>query len=137
MNSKQRVLAALDSKQPDKVPIFELYMNESSIVGLAKLLRPEAVQVKSQRDRFGEESYGILDLYCFIVEELQLDTTSMNFSIGMEVVSNSHCQDKYGTVYSLSEHGEPIPDLLVAFKTSKDSIWHPNSSLKILPGSSM
>ena len=109
MNSKERVLAALDSKQPDKVPIFELYMNESSIVKLAKLLRPEAAEVRARKDRFGEESYQILDLYCLIVEELQLDTTSMNFSIGMKITSNSYCQDKYGTIYSLSEHGEPVP----------------------------
>lgn len=109
MNSKQRVLVALDSKQPDKVPIFELYMNESSIVRLAKLLRPEAVELRSQKDRFGEESYGILDLYCLIVEQLQLDTTSMNFSIDMKIINDSYCQDKYGTIYSLSEHGEPVP----------------------------
>lgn len=38
-NSRERVLKALDCKQPDKVPIFELHINESSIVNLAKALR--------------------------------------------------------------------------------------------------
>ena len=41
MNSRERILTALDNKQPDRLPIFELYINESSIVRLAKILMPE------------------------------------------------------------------------------------------------
>lgn len=109
MNSRERILTALDSNRPDKVPIFETYINESSIVKLAKLLRPGAVKVKSVKERCGEERKEILDLYCLVVEQLGLDATCTNFSIGIELINENYGRDKFGTVYSLSEHGEPIP----------------------------
>jgi len=107
MNSKERILTALNNKQPDKVPIFELYINEPVVVKLAKLLRPESVEVKTVEDKFGDERFEILDLYCLVVEELGLDATSSNFSIGFENIGEDRCRDKFGSVYSLSEHGEP------------------------------
>ena len=109
MNSKERVLTALNMGQPDRVPIVELYINESSIVNLAKLLVPETVEVEAGRDKFGSESFEILDLYCLVVEELGLDATCSNFSIGIETISDDRCKDKLGTVYYLSGHGEPVP----------------------------
>ena len=109
MNSKERILTALKGQQPDKVPVLELYINESSIVRLARLLAPEAVGVKAAKDRFGEERLEILDLYCLVVEELGLDATCSNFSIGIEPIGEDRCRDKFGTVYYLSEHGEPLP----------------------------
>ena len=109
MDSRQRTLAALDCQQPDRVPICELYMNESSIVNIARLLAPQAEHVEAAKDRFGQERREVLDLYCFIVEELALDATCSNFSIGIERLENDVGRDKYGTIYRLSEHGEPTP----------------------------
>ena len=109
MNSKERILTALNNEQPDRVPICELYINESSIVKLAQILMPEKVEVEATKDRFGEERLEVLDLYCAIVEELGLDATSSNFSIGLETIGEDRGRDKFGTVYLLSEHGEPFP----------------------------
>ena len=109
MNSKDRILTALDNGQPDRVPIFELYINEPSIVKLARILMPESVKIEAGMDRFGEESLEILDLYCLLVEKLGLDATCTNFSIGIENIGGDRGRDKYGTVYFLSEHGEPMP----------------------------
>ena len=109
MNGKERVHAALSCGTPDRVPIFELYINEPNIVELAKILRPKAADVKAGKDRFGEERVEILDLYALVVEELELDATCSNFSIGIEPIGEDRCRDKFGTVYYLSEHGEPMP----------------------------
>jgi len=109
MDSRERFLAALSGEQPDKVPIFELYINEPIIVKLARLLMPEGARVEAGKDRFGEERYEILDLYCAIIEKLGLDATSTNFSIGLEELSEELGRDRYGTIYRLSEHGEPMP----------------------------
>jgi uroporphyrinogen decarboxylase len=109
MNSRERILTALEGGQPDRVPIFELYINEAPIVHLAELLAPEEVDVKAGKDRFGEERPEILDLYCFVVQALELDATCWNFSIGLEVIGEDLGRDKFGTVYRLSEHGEPMP----------------------------
>ncbi|MFP3896748.1 MAG: uroporphyrinogen decarboxylase family protein [Anaerolineales bacterium] len=109
MNSRERILTALEAEQPDRVPIFELYINESSIVRLARLLAPEMVEVEAEKDRFGEERQEVLDLYCLLVKELDLDATCTNFSIGIEVIDENVGRDKYGTIYQLSGHGEPMP----------------------------
>jgi uroporphyrinogen decarboxylase len=109
MNSRERILTALNNDQPDRLPVFELYINESSIVRLAKILMPEQVKIEAGMDRFGEESLEVLDLYCSLVEELGLDATCTNFSIGIEKIVGDRGRDKYGTVYFLSEHGEPMP----------------------------
>lgn len=109
MNSRERILKALNKEQPDKVPVFELYINEPSVVKVAKILAPESVKIQAGMDRFGDESIEILDLYCLIVEKLGLDATCMNFSMGIENLGNDRGKDKYGTLYFLSEHGEPTP----------------------------
>lgn len=109
MNSRERILTALDQRQPDRVPIFELYINEAPIVHLAERLRSGGVTTKAGKDRFGEERPEILDLYCFVVQALGLDATCWNHSIGLEVIGEDLGRDKFGTVYRLSEHGEPMP----------------------------
>ena len=109
MNSRQRILAALECRQPDRVPIFELYINEPNIVEIARLLTPQAGRVQAGKDRFGQERREVLDLYCLVVEKLGLDATSSNFSMGIEPLGGDLGRDKYGTTYRLSEHGEPTP----------------------------
>lgn len=109
MNSRERILAALNKREPDQVPIFELYINEPNIVDIARIIAPEFVSVKAGKDKFGDESYDVLDLYCLIIEKLGIDATCTNFSIGIENIRNDLGKDKYGTTYMLSEHGEPTP----------------------------
>ncbi len=108
MIHKERVITALNKKKPDRVPIFELLIDEISVARLAKLLFSETgVEVK--KTRFGEESTKILDLYCSVIEEMDIDSTTTNFSVGLKEIDESHGKDKFGTLYYLSEHGEPIP----------------------------
>ncbi len=109
MTGKQRILAALSGELPDRVPVFELYINEPMIVRIAKLLTPGEVTAEAGADMFGEERDDILDLYCVIVTELGLDATCTNYSIGLEQIDQQTAQDKFGTRYSLSQHGEPLP----------------------------
>ena len=109
MNSRERFLTALSCGIPDRVPVTELYINESSLLRIARILKPEAVSIEAMKDRFGEERTEILDVYCTVVEALGLDATCSNFSIGLEPIGEDRGRDKFGTVYRLSEHGEPFP----------------------------
>lgn len=108
---KKRVITALSNKEPDKVPIFELYMNDISIINIAKFLDADGkIQKleKSNYDKIG--NFKVLDLYCFIVEKLLLDSTTTNFSLGSESIDKKHNRDKYGVVYSNSPYGlDPLP----------------------------
>jgi len=109
MKRKERVMTALRCGTPDRVPLTELYINESSIVRLAHALRPDAVDVEVVVERVGEETRQVLDLYCLVVDELELDATCGVFSIGLEPISQDRARDKFGTIFRLSEHGEPFP----------------------------
>jgi uroporphyrinogen decarboxylase len=109
MNSRDRTLAALRCEQPDRVPIFELHISQPTIVELVEFLTAEPVVTTTTRDEYGEEAFEVLDLYCFVIEEMGLDATCSSFSMGLEPIGNDLAQDKYGTVYRLSEHGSPMP----------------------------
>ncbi len=109
MTSRERILTALNKGEPDQVPIFELYINEPNIVDIARMIDPESVKIQAGMDKFGDESFDVLDLYCMIIEKLEIDATCTNFSIGINNISDDRGVDKYDTVYVLSEHGEPTP----------------------------
>ncbi len=109
MNSKQRVLAALNNEQPDKVPIYGEDIDEPVLLKLADILGWDAAAPSPGRGLMqvgpGPE---MLELYCRLVDELGLDATSCSHSIGLERIADDHVRDKYGCVYLLSDHGEPM-----------------------------
>jgi uroporphyrinogen decarboxylase len=109
MNSRERMMRALNKGQPDRVPIFENYINEPIVVRLAEILLPGSVRLRASQDRAGEERLEVMDLYCLLVKELNLDATSTLFSTGLKPIGEGRGRDKFGTVWSLSEHGEPLP----------------------------
>lgn len=109
MNSRERILVALGNKQPDRVPIFELLINESSILRLAKILIPEKTKIKGEKTRLGEKRNKILDLYCSIIEILNIDSTTTDFSTGFKIIDENTGIDKFGIKYRLSKYGEPFP----------------------------
>ena len=109
MNGKERIMTALNRQQPDRVPVFENYINEPVVIRLAKILLPASVELKTSQDRAGEERLEIMDLYCSVIEELGLDATSTLFSTGLKQIGEGRGRDKFGTIWSLSEHGEPLP----------------------------
>lgn len=109
MDSKSRILSALDNQRPDKVPIFELQIDEPVILRLAQCLGFGSLEPRSVKTFVhGEEDYAVLDLYCRIVQELGLDSTCSIFSAGIDSTDGRVGKDKYGCLYVLSEHGEPM-----------------------------
>jgi uroporphyrinogen decarboxylase len=109
MNSRERILKALNNEIPDRVPTFELLIDEASILRLAEQLfgeNPGSAEVKT---RFGEESTHSLDLHLRIAEKLDLDSITTYFSTGMKNVNGNIAVDRFGTKYHLSGHGQPLP----------------------------
>jgi uroporphyrinogen decarboxylase len=107
-NGRQRFLTALNKEQPDKVPIFEVYIDEIMFIKIAQVLSNEEIHLK--REQTGEVSNkdDILDLYCFIANELGLDAVSGYFSVGLKKIDEHYGVDKFGVKYEFSPHGEPI-----------------------------
>lgn len=109
MKSRERILTALSNQQPDRVPIFELQIDEPVVMKLAAIFG----FVDSEHNAVGafvhgDESQEVVDLYCRVHEQLGLDATCTVFSAGIQQIDEQHGRDKYGCVYTLSAHGEPI-----------------------------
>ena len=109
MTSRERTLAALACEVPDRVPIMELWINEPIIIKLGELLSGGETGEEMAIETWGDESQEILDLYCTVVQELSLDATSYVISTRRKLIDEQRMQDKFGTIYRTSEHGEPFP----------------------------
>ncbi len=55
MTGKERILKALELKEPDTVPVFEMGINEASIVNLGKQFTDNVPPVKHMTDMDLEE----------------------------------------------------------------------------------
>src|SRR3990172_11519731 len=83
MMGRDRILKALALEQPDRVPIFELGFNESSIVKLGRFLFGDVVAPdRDFPDLAPDEAVQLVDLLCSIVETLDLDAISTVFLTG-------------------------------------------------------
>lgn len=109
MDSRERIIKALRKEIPDRVPTFELLIDEVSIIKLARLLFGDTGEPEDVKTRFGEESMHSLDLHLKIVSELDLDSVTTYFSTGMKNIDDNVAIDRFGTKYHLSEHGQPLP----------------------------
>jgi uroporphyrinogen decarboxylase len=110
MTGRERILEALALGQADRVPIFELGINESSIVKLGKLLFGDTLlPERDLADLAPDEAVRLIDVLCAIVEALDLDAVSTVFLTGRRRFKDDYVRDKYGIVYHTSPYGEPYP----------------------------
>ena len=109
MTGKERIFKALELAQPDTVPVFEMGINEASIVNLGKQFTEDVPPVKHITDMSLEEQLRYMDLLSLILRELGNDGISTVFIIRKERIGGDLARDKYGTTYHLSEVGEPVP----------------------------
>lgn len=100
MNSKQRILAALNNQIPDRVPILDV-IDAQIILAIARILgfdsgRPEGDKLRE------------VDRYCMFVKELGLDATIGGISTGVERVGDNLIRNRFGMVSQVSQHGESV-----------------------------
>ena len=107
MTHRERFLCALNRKQPDKVPIFENWIDKPIIEKLSKLLGIDAKNYKKEDKSYNGIPY--IELFCNVLEKLDLDAISYVFSTGNKNISPKQSIDKYGRIFNLSPHGEPLP----------------------------
>jgi uroporphyrinogen decarboxylase len=108
VKAKERIFEALELKQPDRVPIFELGFNEASIANLGRHFSDDIPPVKHITDMTLEEQLKYMELLSLILAELGNDGISTVFVIKKERIGQDLVRDKYGTSYRLSDAGEAI-----------------------------
>jgi len=111
MTGKERILAALERRQPDMVPIWEQAFNESSIIGIARHFMDAArlPEPKYAMDMTPAEVGQLFDGLTTFVRELDLDGVTATSLAPRERLDVAHMRDSNGVVYHLSEFGEPYP----------------------------
>lgn len=108
MNGRDRILTALDVRQPDRVPVWIHAINEIAITNIGKLLREGVADAKAANLLSQEEMLALLDLLFTIHEELGIDGfTSLPMSelVGVENLDDTRFRDTWGTVWARSPHG--------------------------------
>ena len=109
MTGKERTITAFELAEPDRVPVFEMGINEESIVNLGKHFTDDVPPVKHITDMTLEEQLQYMDLLSLILRELGNDGISTVYIIPKERVGDDRVKDRYGTTYQLSHEGEPLP----------------------------
>jgi uroporphyrinogen decarboxylase len=96
---RQRVLAALRGEQPDRVPIVECidWLPMVKLAGLVGVDVPES-----------GEPFAFEQLAARLTHALGIDAIWVCMPLGEERVDEQHVRDRYGSIYQLSEHGEPV-----------------------------
>jgi uroporphyrinogen decarboxylase len=94
MNSKRRILTALNNGQPDRVPIIEA-IDDVIILAIGQILG---------FDTGGSQG----EMYCTFIEEMGLDATISAVSDGREPFGNNLVRNRDGLIFRLSEQGEAV-----------------------------
>jgi len=111
MDAKERIETALDRKEPDHVPIWELAYNESSIIGIASRFIEQAhlPEPKMVVDMTGEEKIATINALVTFIKELDIDGATAFPMIPRERIDEDHIKDAFGITSHLSPLGEPHP----------------------------
>lgn len=111
MTGKERIMTALDRGQPDRVPVWELAFNESSIIGLARHFT-DAGSLPPDKFFFDMDDLEMLKLieaFKAMAQGLDLDGMTAQTNMVLERVDDEHVRDENGVVHHCSAHGEPYP----------------------------
>lgn len=109
MNGKQRIITALEVKEPDCVPLYIHGINEAPIIGIGKHLTDGLPEPQDFRLMNDNDKLKLVDTLFMIHENFDIDGIT-TFEIGHETsVDDLHVKDGFGVIYKLSEHGIPVP----------------------------
>ena len=106
MNNRDRIIKALNNKQPDGVPILEAAIDPISIIRLVHLITGEPIKVTDNVVMIDDRE-ELSDLYCYLIDKINLDATCVNISEDLRTINNKIVMDKFGSILHTSNHGVP------------------------------
>ena len=108
MNGRERILAALDIRAPDRVPVWIHAINERAITNIGRLLADGVPEAKAANLMSQEELLRLLDTLFVIHEALEIDgftALGMGQLVNVTNLDENRFQDEWGTVWERSPHG--------------------------------
>jgi hypothetical protein len=109
MTGKERIMAALNLEQPDRVPLFELAYNESSIIGIARHFTDRLPPMKPVADMTPDELLMIFDALALFIEELEIEGVAARVLEQEEPLGEGYFNDKWGITYKRNPFGLAFP----------------------------
>jgi uroporphyrinogen decarboxylase len=108
MTGKERILAALERRIPDRVPLYIHGINEAPIIGIGRHLTQGLPEPKQFHDMTDAEKLKLVDTLFLIHEHFGVDGFT-SFEIGHETpVDEKRVMDDWGIVYVRNPHGIPV-----------------------------
>ena len=108
MNGKERIMNALNIREPDRVPLYIHGINEAPIIGIGREITDGLPEPKEFHEMNDQEKVKLLDTLFLLHEHFDVDGFT-SFEIGHEVeVDAGHVADDWGVVYTRSHHGLPV-----------------------------
>ncbi len=107
MDHRERFFKALRLEQPDRVPYFDFF-DEESILKIGKHFVSKLPELKYSVDYTLDEIYQLYNIQFKFMKELEIDAIIVGFFSGIKRVPGTVelIEDRYGVVYKLSKHGE-------------------------------
>ncbi|NQU08811.1 MAG: hypothetical protein HQ583_09630 [Candidatus Abyssubacteria bacterium] len=109
MTGRERIIAALELGQPDRVPHFELAYNESSIIGIARHFTDELPPNKAAADMTPDELLMIFNALGLIIDELDVDGLTARVLEKEDPIGDDSFKDGWGITYKRNPFGLAFP----------------------------
>ena len=108
MNGKERILTALEVREPDRVPLYIHGINEESIISIGRHVTDGLPEPKQFHAMTEPERLKLLEALFLIHEEFGVDGFT-SFEINqLRDLDATHAEDDWGVIYKRSPHGIPV-----------------------------
>jgi len=109
MTGRERILTALEHREPDRVPLYIHGINEAPIIGIGRHLTEGLPEPKQIHEMSALEKAKLLDTLLLIHEQFGVDGFT-SFEINhLRELDSERVEDDWGVVYRRSPHGLPVP----------------------------
>jgi len=109
MNGRERIIAAFEIREADRVPLYIHGINEAPIIGIGRHITDGLPEPMDFNLMTPEQKIKLLDTLFLIHEHYEVDGFTA-FEIGdTQPVDEQHVRDDFGVVYVRSAHGIPVP----------------------------
>jgi len=109
MNGRERILTALDVRQPDRVPLYIHGINEAPIIGIGKHITDGLPEPKQFHEMNDADKMKLVDTLLLLHESFGVDGFT-SFDINHEVeINEREVKDDWNVVYRRNPHGLPVP----------------------------
>jgi uroporphyrinogen decarboxylase len=108
MNGRERILTALDLREPDRVPVWIHAINEISIINIARHFTDDVPKVKAVNRMDDAEKLQLLNALFMIHEKLEIDgftAYEMGQLTNITNIDEIHFRDQWGTLLARNPHG--------------------------------